>query len=1334
MPQPDAPQVQRAGGGRLLAMPLHWRGHHLQLVTAYLPNNAAQQRAFIAAHLREPAQHGTGPAAAVQLWGGDWNFVEDINLDRSGASAATASSSVASTAALQQVAAGMIDVYRQLHPSHRGYTHHNRGGAFAARLDRWYAPSALVPYVARVTLGPTPSDHRPVVLHLAPRAVPNVGRGLPRLRLQPLWQDPQSREAFEAWVALRLSKAPQEDAALLLWWAAFKAALLEEGLRLTRALAARQQQSLQRSRETARDELAATYQAAAAQPQQPGSVQRVLAAQQTFSEAVASDWQLAELQQRHQWLAAGERPSPAQTSALRSSASTSSRAIPALRNPATGALLPPGPAQADLAAAHWAGVSAAADTSAAAQQQVLQALRQHSARLSAEQASLLEHPEVDEGEVGRALKGSPPGKAPGEDGLPVDIYKRLHALFAPILARIFSAAGRGGVLPQGFLDGVISMLYKAGDRCSAANYRPITLLNTDYRVLAKALAARLQRVLGRVVAGSQSAFLKGRHIAQNVFALQALPAVLPSDSSALVAYVDFAKAYDTVDRQFLFAAMEALGVGPVYLGWVRRLLANTRARALVNGFLSRPASFEAGVRQGCPLAPLLYLFVGQALHCHLVERGLGVVLAGGRLLTCLQFADDVQVLLRDMAAAHTLVPALGTFREATGQGQNVGKSGVLPVGRDVRLQLSAQGILAAKRSELLAQRQHSLLSPPQQLAWARRSARARAGSQAAAVPQGLTLAGMPVVARAKALGVVIDADGAPHVDWEDLVGKVLNTYGGVAGMGLSAFGRAFASAAYGISTTLYAAEMAGAPPPQLVDKLERATARLVEAGKAPNSGGRGGHSLPARLLAGAPGEGGWGALPWLQHIEARGAVQLSRLMRGAHAEPPDVWTLLAHQLWQGEGGGGLWPWMGLFFAAGKRPDGSELPQPLKRLTTSFARLPPLQDVSRQPPLAGVWCFVAPLWGNPFITRRGGGGLLGGCLESQGFSDLAGVGCLRLLGDLLLALRVVQGAAISTGGIPGLQRYAAALLAHPCLRDASLARNRLHALRAAVDPSWLAGAMAGQRQAPWLDTTQDYGVGHLLQRRLGWQQQGVTCTALELDVHSGTRLQLESVRRERGSRLRAFYVEAGAPAGGVSADEQEDAVLAWLGTVWALPWDNNRKEAAFRLALDAVHVVRFKQLTGAPCACGAVGQGRAHAFWDCPVAAAVVSAIRRQLPSGTVLRREHLWLGRPPMHPMDRGVWEVVAVAAVAAMTAGLKLLSAWERAPRRGAGHHPPPPRAEQRVGVAARQAVLAFWVFLQDFTVVQRGRQQWVAGVPLAHPFLQRRGGNQVALEVNRQ
>jgi hypothetical protein len=80
-----------------------------------------------------------------------------------------------------------------------------------------------------------------------------------------------------------------------------------------------------------------------------------------------------------------------------------------------------------------------------------------------------------------------------------------------------------------------------------------------------------------------------------------------------VAFCDFRKAYDTVDRDFLLAVLRQLGLGDGFIRWVQLLLMQTQAAAAVGGSLSRPALFSAGVRQGCPLAPLLYLCLAQAL-------------------------------------------------------------------------------------------------------------------------------------------------------------------------------------------------------------------------------------------------------------------------------------------------------------------------------------------------------------------------------------------------------------------------------------------------------------------------------------------------------------------------------------------------------------------------------------------------------------------------------------------------------------------------------------------------------------------------------------------------
>ena len=107
--------------------------------------------------------------------------------------------------------------------------------------------------------------------------------------------------------------------------------------------------------------------------------------------------------------------------------------------------------------------------------------------------------------------------------------------------------------------------------------------------------------------------------------MQLLPSLLRSNSSladlnlaskAVVALLDFRKAYDTVLRPFLYKVLEAKGVGEDFIHWVMLLLVNeTCTSARVKGYISKPVEYEAGLRQGCPLAPILYLFVAEALLC-----------------------------------------------------------------------------------------------------------------------------------------------------------------------------------------------------------------------------------------------------------------------------------------------------------------------------------------------------------------------------------------------------------------------------------------------------------------------------------------------------------------------------------------------------------------------------------------------------------------------------------------------------------------------------------------------------------------------------------------------
>lgn len=309
----------------------------------------------------------------------------------------------------------------------------------------------------------------------------------------------------------------------------------------------------------------------------------------------------------------GERPSPVMTAMLRPPAAANF--IPGLRAPGSGHLVVNGVRLASIVARRYAEISTAPQVQQQAQQVVLQAMAQHGQQLSAELAAELGAAEVTAEEVAAAIKGVAPGKAPGLDGIPGELFRQYRTQMAPLLARVYSAMGATRQCPPGFLDGVvIPVLKPGGDPVDVDAYRPIQLLDYDYRILAKALANRLLRVAGLVIDPAQCAFLQQRQIGDSVRLLQVLPRLLAAENStAIAAFIDFRKAYDTVSREFLYAAAEQLGLGDSFVQWMKVLLTGTLTCAVVNGFRSPFFVCKAGVRQGCPLAPLIYCL--QARHC-----------------------------------------------------------------------------------------------------------------------------------------------------------------------------------------------------------------------------------------------------------------------------------------------------------------------------------------------------------------------------------------------------------------------------------------------------------------------------------------------------------------------------------------------------------------------------------------------------------------------------------------------------------------------------------------------------------------------------------------------
>ncbi|PIK38621.1 hypothetical protein BSL78_24531 [Apostichopus japonicus] len=196
--------------------------------------------------------------------------------------------------------------------------------------------------------------------------------------------------------------------------------------------------------------------------------------------------------------------------------------------------------------------------------------------------------------------------------------------------------------------GNIVLLPKSGDPLDPRNRRPITLLNVDYKILAKALGNRLSDVMPDIVGPLQTCAVRGKCIQHNLWLMRDLiEFVKVRDLPCALVSLDQEKAFDMVDHDFLFRTLESFGLNSVYFVG-SRYYKDVTSIVTVNGLTSGPFPVRRGVRQGCPLSPFC-MFSSAKRSVPRWTDALGFRpfnVPGGARVKCVQYADDVTVLCR----------------------------------------------------------------------------------------------------------------------------------------------------------------------------------------------------------------------------------------------------------------------------------------------------------------------------------------------------------------------------------------------------------------------------------------------------------------------------------------------------------------------------------------------------------------------------------------------------------------------------------------------------------------------------------------------------------------
>jgi hypothetical protein len=196
----------------------------------------------------------------------------------------------------------------------------------------------------------------------------------------------------------------------------------------------------------------------------------------------------------------------------------------------------------------------------------------------------------------------------------------------------------------------ITLIPKKASASLVSDFRPISLCNVSYKLIAKVLANRLKKVLPVIISPAQSAFVLGRLITDNVLvayeALHSMATRMRGRKGYMAVKLDMSKAYDRVEWSFLEAMMRSLGFMERWIKLIMRCVSSVTYSVLVNGVPYGNIIPSRGLRQGDPLSPYLFLLVAEGLSSLLVRaeqegKLTGVpISAGGVRLTHLLFVDD----------------------------------------------------------------------------------------------------------------------------------------------------------------------------------------------------------------------------------------------------------------------------------------------------------------------------------------------------------------------------------------------------------------------------------------------------------------------------------------------------------------------------------------------------------------------------------------------------------------------------------------------------------------------------------------------------------------------
>jgi exonuclease III len=282
-------------------------------------------------------------------------------------------------------------------------------------------------------------------------------------------------------------------------------------------------------------------------------------------------------------------------------------------------------------------------------------------------------------EVWLALKDMKNNKSPGPDGLPAEFYKSFFPIIGPTFVKLLNnLIDSNDVLTESQRLSYITLLCKDKNKAEdLSSWRPISLLNTDYKILSKVILNRIKKVAGEIIHPNQTCAIPGRNLNDNLHLLRNVTDYSNDHNFNLfLVTFDQSKAFDRVDHQFMFSLLRRFGFGSNVIKIIKLMYTDIHSQVLVNGFLTRKIKITRSMRQGCNLSPLLYAMCIETLANRVRSLTLykGIQIPGSiDQIKIILHADDTSLFAADIFSVNMALQIFDKYSQLSGAVVNKSK-------------------------------------------------------------------------------------------------------------------------------------------------------------------------------------------------------------------------------------------------------------------------------------------------------------------------------------------------------------------------------------------------------------------------------------------------------------------------------------------------------------------------------------------------------------------------------------------------------------------------------------------------------------------------------------